>query len=261
MADDQDVVNVEENIQAEEPADVDEDLFAHSEWGWIGPEPRKIASEITPTSLGVYTIIEEDPEPGNERHFAVYNVGPYQWICSTFHRDGFGMYEFVFKELKLKLPFSPLALDIFDWCRLAPSQLHPNSMAFVIAFERLCEYKNIVPTRPLFFRVFKIQRTTNGLGQRSWVSFKQRVSLFDMYVESVRGFKSRFFVVQPKTRLGRETLYKWVEDKNEDGTVKKNEDGSDKMKEVEKFPLSWTDEHFKKGTDKFPQVVQLLPTW
>jgi hypothetical protein len=42
-----------------------------------------------------------------------------------------------------------------------------------------------------------------------------------------------------------------VEDKNEDGTVKKNEDGSDKMKEVEKFPLAWTDEHFKKGTDSY----------
>jgi hypothetical protein len=42
-----------------------------------------------------------------------------------------------------------------------------------------------------------------------------------------------------------------VEDKNKDGTVKKNEDGSDKMKEVERFPMSWTDEHFKKGTDSY----------
>jgi hypothetical protein len=31
MADDQDVVEVEENVQAEEPADVDEDLVAHPE--------------------------------------------------------------------------------------------------------------------------------------------------------------------------------------------------------------------------------------
>jgi hypothetical protein len=66
------------------------------------------------------------------------------------------MYEFVFKELQLKLPFSPLAVDIFDWLKLAPSQLHPNSMAFMIAFERLCEYRNVVPTHPLFFRVFKL---------------------------------------------------------------------------------------------------------
>jgi hypothetical protein len=42
-----------------------------------------------------------------------------------------------------------------------------------------------------------------------------------------------------------------VVDKNEDGTVKKNEDGSDKLKEKEKFPMSWTDEHFKTGTDVY----------
>jgi hypothetical protein len=164
MTDEEDIVEVEEEVQPEEPADVDEDLLAHPEWKWIGPKPRRIASEITPTALGVYTILEEDPAPGN---FAVYNPGPQHQICSTFHRNDFGMYEFVYRELRLKLPFSPLAVEIFDWLRLAPLQIHPNSMAFVIAFERLCDYKNVVPTRPLFFRVFKLQRTTNKLGQRS----------------------------------------------------------------------------------------------
>jgi hypothetical protein len=86
----------------------------------------------------VYTIVEEDPAPGT---FVVYNTGPHHRICSTFHRDDFGMYEFVFKELLLKLPFSPLAVEIFDWLKLAPSQLHPNSMAFVISFERSASTK------------------------------------------------------------------------------------------------------------------------
>jgi hypothetical protein len=72
-----------------------------------------------------------------------------------------------------------------------------------------------------------------------------------MYAESIRGFKSRFYIVRPETRTGKRTLYEWVVDKNEDGTVKKNEDGTDKMKEVEKFLMSWTDEHFKKGTDSY----------
>jgi hypothetical protein len=97
------------------------------------------------------------------------------------------MYEFVFKELRLRLPFSPLEVEIFDYLRLAPSQLHPNSMAFVLAFERLCEYKNVTPTRSLFFRVFRLQRMTKEFGRQSWVSLKQRVSLFDMYAESIRG--------------------------------------------------------------------------
>jgi hypothetical protein len=161
------------------------------------------------------------------------------------------MYEFVFKELGLRLPFSPLATEIFAFLRLAPSQLHPNAMAFVLAFEHLCEYKNVVPTRALFFRVFQLQRMTKELGRRSWVSLKNRVSLFDMYAESIRGFKSRFYVVRPETRTGMCTLYDYVVDEDEDGSVKRNEDGTNKMKAVEKFPMSWTDEHFKKGTDSY----------
>jgi hypothetical protein len=91
----------------------------------------------------------------------------------------------------------------------------------------------------------------NDLGQRSWVSLKQRVSLFDMYVESVRGFKSRYYIVRPETQAGKYALYKRELDKNADGTVKKNEDGTDKTKEVGRFQMSWTNEHFKKDTDHY----------
>jgi hypothetical protein len=251
MAEDhEDVFEPEEEggVRTEEPVDDDEDLLARPEWKWISREPRRIASEITSTSLGVFTILEEDPLA---RNFRVYNPGPHQRICTTFHGDGFGMYEFVFKDLRLRLPFSPLAVEIFDYLKLAPSQLHPNSMAFVLAFERLCEYLNVTPTRSLFFRVFRLQRMTKELGRRSWVSLKQRVSLFDMYAESIRGFKSRFYVIRAETRAGREALFKWEVEKNEDGTVKKDEDGSVTMKEVERFPMSWTEEHFKKGTDAY----------
>jgi hypothetical protein len=251
MADErEEVVNVEEGggAQPEEVIDEDDDLIAHPEWKWIAREPRRMASEITSTSLNVFTIVEEDhAAPEN---FGVYNVGPHQKICSTFY-DGFSMYELVFKDLGLRLPFSSLASEVFKFLKLAPSQLHPNAMAFVLAFQHLCEYKGVVPTRALFFRVFQLQRTTKELGRRSWVSLKNRVSLFEMYAESVRGFKSRFYCVRPVTPTGKRTLYDLVLDKNEDGSVKKNEDGSDKLTEKEKFPMSWTDEHFKSGTDAY----------
>jgi hypothetical protein len=161
------------------------------------------------------------------------------------------MYEFVFKELGLRLPFSPLATEIFKYLKLAPSQLHPNAMAFVLAFEHLCEYTGVVPTRALFFRVFQLQRMTKEFGRKSWVSFKNRVSLFDMYVESLRGFKSRFYMVRAETQTGRNSLYDYVIDRNEDGSVRKNEDGTDKLKKVEKFPLTWTSDHFDQGTGSY----------
>jgi hypothetical protein len=56
------------------------------------------------------------------------------------------------------------------------------------------------------------------------------------------------------------TLYDWVVEKDEDGSVKKNEDGSDKVKAVEKFLMSWTDEHFKKGTDSYLTADASLST-
>jgi hypothetical protein len=248
MADErEEAANVEEKegTQPEEVIDEDDDLVAHQEWKWIAREPRRMASEITSTSSNAFTIIEEDHVV--PKNFAVYNVGPHQKICSTFHGDGFSMYEFVFKDLGLRLPFSPLATDIFKFLKLAPSQLHPNAIAFVLAFQHLCEYKGVVPTRALFFRVFQLQRTTKEFGRKSWVSLKNRVSLFDMYSESIRGFKSRFYCVRPVTPTGKSTLYDWVVDKNVDGTVRKSGDGSDKLREKEKFPMSWTEEHFRTG--------------
>jgi hypothetical protein len=131
-----DVVGVEETgggVRAEDIIDEDEDLVAHLEWNWIAREPRKMASKITSTSLRAFTILEEDPAPGD---FRAYNVGPHQKICTTFHEDGFSMYEFVFKELGLRLPFSPLAIEILRFLRLAPSQLHSSFRFFNFSARR-----------------------------------------------------------------------------------------------------------------------------
>ncbi|MCI46628.1 hypothetical protein A2U01_0067869, partial [Trifolium medium] len=38
------------------------DTITDPELDWVGPEPRVIASVITPTALGMYTIVEEDWE-------------------------------------------------------------------------------------------------------------------------------------------------------------------------------------------------------
>jgi hypothetical protein len=54
-----DVVNVEKEggAQPEEIIDEDKDLVAHPEWKWIAREPRRMALEITSTSLNVFTIV------------------------------------------------------------------------------------------------------------------------------------------------------------------------------------------------------------
>jgi hypothetical protein len=42
-------------------------------------------------------------------------------VCSKFSEDGFAMYEYAFKELGLRLPFSELAMGVFGYLKLAPS--------------------------------------------------------------------------------------------------------------------------------------------
>ncbi|MCI13946.1 hypothetical protein A2U01_0035069 [Trifolium medium] len=99
------------------------DTITEPELAWVGPEPRRIASVITPTALGVYTIIEEDyANPDWE----VHHPDADHRICSKFSDDGFGMYEFIFKDLKFRLPFSELAKGVFG-------QAYPSS--FLSSFQ------------------------------------------------------------------------------------------------------------------------------
>ncbi|MCI73729.1 hypothetical protein A2U01_0094993, partial [Trifolium medium] len=72
-----------------------------------------------------------------QQNWEVHRPDPEHRICSKFTDDGFGMYEFAFKDLKMRLPFSELVVGVFGWLDLAPSQLHPNSLAFIRAFELL----------------------------------------------------------------------------------------------------------------------------
>ncbi|MCI65536.1 hypothetical protein A2U01_0086794, partial [Trifolium medium] len=45
------------------------------------------------------------------------------------------MYEMAFRNLGFKMPFIDLVIVVFRHLRLAPSQLHLNSLAFLRAFE------------------------------------------------------------------------------------------------------------------------------
>jgi hypothetical protein len=86
------------------------------------------------------------------------------------------MYEIVFKHHGLRFPFSPFAIEVFKHLNLAPSQLHPNSMAFMIAFERLCNYHSVEPTVKLFFRVFQIQRQKGEVDPKHYLKNDEDMS-------------------------------------------------------------------------------------
>jgi hypothetical protein len=78
-------------------------------------------------------------------------------ICHALKERGvFTMYQIAFEEFGYRMPFSDFEVAVFDHLHLAPSQLHPNSLAFMRAFEIVTTYLRIVPTLELFFRVFRL---------------------------------------------------------------------------------------------------------
>ena len=111
----------------------------------------------------------------------------------------------------MRFPFNDFKVRDFQWIQLAPSQLHPNALAFIRAFELICQYLQIGTMLPLFFRIFHLQRQSIG-GGKAWVSFKQFGKLFRPYLESVRHFKERCFVVKPLTDAAIDSIYTSVEE-------------------------------------------------
>ncbi|CAJ2674992.1 unnamed protein product [Trifolium pratense] len=223
---------------------------------WVAPEPRGIASALTPKDPRLYTTVEQ--RRANEpQHWSIRLPGEDERVCSSFAGHDFAMYEFVFKEMGLRLPFSPFAASVLKALQVAPSQLHPNSWSFIMGFERLCVYKGVRPSLPLFFRIFKIQRKpTKEVGRaprQNWVSLKHHedVKLFKMFVDSVKDFKERYYVVRPESPSARESLLELEEDRDEQGVARKDASGQVIVRAVPKFPLSWSYTHFQKEPKEY----------
>ncbi|PNX70651.1 hypothetical protein L195_g057607, partial [Trifolium pratense] len=150
-----------------------------------------------------------------------------------------------------RLPFNDLQAEIFGRLKVAPSQLHPNAMTFIRAYQVLCRYLEVEATISLFFYVFKIQRQKVG-DQQGWVSLKHASSkIFKMFVESARGFKERYYVVKPVTEFALNSLYMDRAVILEDGSPQLDAQGEPVTEWVLRFPLSWSLEHFALRTDEY----------
>ncbi|RDX85667.1 hypothetical protein CR513_33109, partial [Mucuna pruriens] len=107
----------------------------------------------------------------------------------------FYAYEPVFSKLGLKLPFTTFEQSVLRALNVAPSQLHPNSWAFVRTFELLCEDLGQAPSLGVFFWFFRVKKTAKV----GWMSLSSRPNrkLLKPFLERFKIFKDKFFKICP----------------------------------------------------------------
>ena len=88
---------------------------------WMGAKPRWIASAYSRRSRRAYTVVERGgSQSGFQKNFVVTRPSIDARICSEFTEYGFPMYEIVFRDLGLRLPFSDFQVRVFSNLNLAP---------------------------------------------------------------------------------------------------------------------------------------------
>ncbi|KOM49703.1 hypothetical protein LR48_Vigan08g053000 [Vigna angularis] len=108
-------------------------------------------------------------------------------------REFFYCYASLFYDLYLRVPFTTFQMDVLRTLNVAPSQLHPNGWRYMQAFAVLCRALAIRPTVALFLYFFRCR----PVAKRGWVSliFEPGNALLELYLQSYRGFKNKFFKV------------------------------------------------------------------
>ncbi|QCE11010.1 hypothetical protein DEO72_LG10g2243 [Vigna unguiculata] len=129
----------------------------------------------------------------------------------------FYMYMYHFSQLHVRLPFDDFTIGVLRALNVAPTQLHPNSWAYLQAFRILCESLYLEPS-PYAFLYFYDTRPRRPA---TWLSLISRpsISRLDAFSQSFKHFKDGYFKVVVKE--GGEPHFL-------------NADGSTK------FPFSWT---------------------
>jgi len=70
----------------------------------------------------------------------------------------FYLYQTMFKRIGMRLPFSAFERELLTEINVAPTQLHPNSWAFVKAFDILCGYLCQPASVDIFLHFFEVKK-------------------------------------------------------------------------------------------------------
>ncbi|CAJ2679794.1 unnamed protein product [Trifolium pratense] len=106
----------------------------------------------------------------------------------------FYLYTNVIQPLNIWLPFTAFEAEMLKVINVAPTQLHPNSWAFIKAFEVMCLGFNLDPSIGVFFSFYQIK----NLKPHSLVSISSQPNrrLLSLYASNFKNFKDSFLRVR-----------------------------------------------------------------
>jgi len=120
---------------------------------------------------------------GNEEDVVVFSCDVDDRVCdqemASEQDEYFLMYMAVLEEFGMKIPFTPFEMDVLKFLNVAPSQIRPNSWAFIRGFEIPCKSLNLEPSVGAFFHFYGIKDVNKG----TWISICARAGkrLFPPY--------------------------------------------------------------------------------
>jgi len=94
------------------------------------------------------------------------------------------MYMVVLEEFRVTIPFMAFEMDVLKFLNVAPSQIHPNSWAFIRGFENMCKSLSLEPSVCVFFHFYRIKDVNKG----TWISISAYPSkkLFPPYASNFK---------------------------------------------------------------------------
>ena len=127
------------------------------------------------------------------------------------------LYATLFKKVKLRLPFTRFERELLTELDIAPAQLHPNSWAFVRAFQIMCAHLGLLASVDVFLFLFEAKNP----GDHLWISLNGITgrSILSIFQQSYKDWKGIFVKVcandQDPSLLDGFPLY-WVHKGNKD---------------------------------------------
>jgi len=103
---------------------------------------------------------------GNEEDVVVLSCDVDERVCDQDMAgaldQSFLMYKAVLDDFGVKIPFTAFEMDVLKFLNVAPSQICPNSWAFIRGFEILCKALNLEASVGVFFHFYGTKDVNKG---------------------------------------------------------------------------------------------------